>query len=140
MAAKELITEIQIQASTEKVWQILTDFARYPEWNPFIRSLTGNVSEGNKIEAHIDTMRFRPRVLAFQKNREFRWLGHLFFPGIFDGEHRFQLIENADGSTRFIHSEKFGGILVGLLSKKLDTETKAGFEAMNKKLKEIAEK
>lgn len=140
MAAKEIITEIQIQASPEKVWNILTDFARYPEWNPFIKSLTGNVSKGNRIEAHIDTMRFKPTVLAFEKNREFRWIGHLLFRGIFDGEHRFQLIANADGSTRFIHAEKFGGILVGMLSKKLDNETKAGFESMNRKLKEIAEK
>jgi uncharacterized protein YndB with AHSA1/START domain len=34
---KELHTEIEIDASAERVWDILTDFASYPQWNPFIR-------------------------------------------------------------------------------------------------------
>ena len=27
-------TEITLPASPEKSWKVLTDFARYPEWNP----------------------------------------------------------------------------------------------------------
>ncbi|WP_228479091.1 SRPBCC family protein [Flavobacterium soyangense] len=34
-------------------------------------------------------MTFKPKVLAFETNKEFRWLGHLLFPGLFDGEHKF---------------------------------------------------
>jgi uncharacterized protein YndB with AHSA1/START domain len=36
---KELHSEIEIDASAERVWAILTDFASYPRWNPFIRSI-----------------------------------------------------------------------------------------------------
>lgn len=140
MATKELITEIQIQASPEKVWSILTDFAQYPEWNPFIKSISGNVAVGNTIEVQIVNMKFKPKVMVFQKNKEFRWKGRLLFPGIFDGEHRFEIIANPDGTSRFIHAEKFDGILVGMLRKKLDRETQPGFEAMNQKLKAAAEK
>jgi len=81
----------------------------------------------------------RPAVLAFDQNRELRWLGNLFVSGIFDGEHIFQLLKNEDGSTTFIHSEKFKGILVGLMVKKLDTEIRAGIEDMNRALKEQVE-
>ena len=37
------------------------------------------------------------------------------------------------------HSATVSGILVSLAAKKLESETKPGFEAMNKKLKELAE-
>ena len=34
---KELRSQIEIEAPADRVWQVLTDFATYPEWNPFIR-------------------------------------------------------------------------------------------------------
>jgi uncharacterized protein YndB with AHSA1/START domain len=43
--AKEIKTEILINASPDKVWAILTDFDNYPSWNPFITSLKGEVKE-----------------------------------------------------------------------------------------------
>ena len=85
-------------------------------------------------------MTFKPTILAFEKNKEFRWLGHLLFPGLFDGEHKFELIDNKNGTTTFIQSEKFKGILVPLFAKMLDNSTTDGFTQMNKKLKELAEK
>jgi len=30
---KQLRTEIKIKASPEKIWAVLTDFAKYPDWN-----------------------------------------------------------------------------------------------------------
>lgn len=142
--AKEIKTEIQIAASPEKVWAILTDFEAYPTWNPFIKSLTGDVNVGNTITARIEPpkangMTFKPKVLAFEANQEFRWIGHLLVPGLFDGEHRFQLIDNGNGTTTFIQSEKFKGILVPLFKKMLDINTVNGFNEMNQKLKEIVE-
>jgi Polyketide cyclase / dehydrase and lipid transport len=38
---KEIHTEIEINAPGESVWRALTDFAAYPEWNPFIRRVEG---------------------------------------------------------------------------------------------------
>jgi hypothetical protein len=142
--AKEIKTEIQINATPERVWAILTDFDAYPTWNPFIKSLTGEVKVGNTITARIEPpkakgMTFKPKVLTFEANQEFRWLGHLLIPGLFDGEHRFQLIDNGNGTTTFIQSEKFKGILVPLFKKMLDINTVNGFNEMNQKLKEIVE-
>jgi hypothetical protein len=143
--AKELKTEITINATPEKVWAILTDFKNYPIWNPFIKSLTGNVAVGETITARLEppkanAMTFKPKVLVFEKNKKFVWLGHLLFKGLFDGEHSFELIDNKNGTTTFIHSEKFKGILVPLFNKMLDNSTREGFILMNEKLKERAEK
>ena len=99
---------------------------------------------GNKITARIEPpeakgMTFKPKILIFETNKELKWLGHLLFAGLFDGEHKFELIDNENGTTTFRQSEKFKGILVPLFKKQLDNNTKKGFEAMNKKLKELAE-
>jgi len=139
MAKKEINTSINISASAQKVWSILTNFDDYENWNPFIKSIRGNVSQGQKIDVELDGMKFKPEVLVFEKEKEFRWKGALLFKGLFDGEHSFHIIDNGDGSVRFEHNEKFSGILVGLFAKKLDGETTDGFIAMNQALKEMAE-
>ena len=36
---KMVYTEIRINASIDKVWNVFTEFEKYPEWNPFIKSL-----------------------------------------------------------------------------------------------------
>jgi hypothetical protein len=84
-------------------------------------------------------MRFNPAVLSVRPERELRWLGHLFVPGIFDGEHYFLLEPIGEDGTRFTQGEKFSGLLVGILSGMLSS-TRAGFEAMNTALKLQAEK
>lgn len=136
---KELKTSIIINASKERVWNILLDFEKYSEWNPFIKSISGNPQKGEKLVADIGNMKFKPQVLVNTQYQELRWLGKLLFKGLFDGEHQFILTENKNGSINFGQNEKFSGILVRLFSKKLDIETKAGFEAMNKALKERSE-
>lgn len=141
----ELKTEILINATPEKVWAIFTDFNNYPNWNPFIKSITGDVKVGNTINARIEPpgasgMTFKPKVLAFYANKEFRWLGHLLIKGLFDGEHKFELIKNGNGTTTFIQSEQFSGILVPLFKKMLNNAIKNGFNLMNEQLKALAEK
>ncbi|MFD1294981.1 SRPBCC family protein [Lutibacter holmesii] len=136
---KQIHTSITINASKEKIWKILTDFDNYSKWNPFIKSVTGEVKTGNKIKIELQGMTFKPVVLTFTKNNELKWLGHFWFKGIFDGEHKFKLTDNGNGSTNFEQSERFSGVLVKLFSNKLDTNTKNGFEEMNKELKFQAE-
>jgi hypothetical protein len=141
----EIKTTIVINASPKQVWEKLTNFEEYPNWNPFIKSIKGNLAVGNTIIVRIEPpeangMTFKPKVLVYETNKEIRWLGHLLFPGLFDGEHKLELIDNENGTTTFNQSEKFSGILVFLFQKMLDKNTKNGFVLMNQKLKELAEK
>jgi hypothetical protein len=142
---KQLVTEIKINASPEKVWSILFNTQAYPAWNPFIPSLDGEFVEGKKIKVRLQPpgasgMTFKPVVRKVIPGSEIRWLGHLLFPGIFDGEHCFELKADGSGGTIFTQSERFGGILVPLLSKMIDGSTRKGFELMNERLKAEAEK
>jgi hypothetical protein len=42
-------TEIEINASTSRVWAILTDFPRYYEWNPFVTQAEGELRRGQEL-------------------------------------------------------------------------------------------
>lgn len=139
-----LKTQITINATPEKVWAILTDFNNYPNWNPFVTSLKGEVKVGNKITVRLEppdanVNNFKPTVTALETNKIFSWLGVLLFRGFFAGEHKFELTDNGNGTTTFTQSEDFIGILVPLFKKQLNNNTRRGYEAMNNKLKELAE-
>lgn len=142
--AKEIKTQIVINASPEKVWAVLAEIENYPQWNTFITSISGELSKGNKIMVNIappdaKPMKFKPKVLVYEENKEIRWLGKLILPRLFDGEHIFELIDNGDGTTTFVHREIFKGLLVPFLKKMLDNNTRHGFIEMNKNLKERVE-
>ena len=140
----ELNTEIEINASSETVWNLLTGTSRFPEWNPFIRRLQGELKVGQKLAVFIQptgarAMEFIPVVLKVEPNTELRWLGRLILPGLFDGEHVFQIEPLGSSRVRFRQREIFSGIFVPLLKNSLDTDTRRGFNEMNQKLKQLVE-
>ncbi|MDD2756297.1 MAG: SRPBCC domain-containing protein [Methanothrix sp.] len=139
---RTLQTEVVINASASNVWKVLIDFEAYPQWNPFIRQVTGTAEPGEKLAIRMhsggSTMTFLPTVLVVKPQRKLRWLGRLFIPGVFDGEHSF-VIESLDGNqVRLIQSEEFNGLLVPFSESRLD-ETERSFNEMNRALKERAE-
>jgi hypothetical protein len=136
-------SEIEIAAPAAPVWDVLTNMERYPEWNPFIREITGTLQVGERLSVRIQppggrAMTFRPTVRSFAPERELVWLGHLVIPGLFDGEHRFSIQPLEGDQVRFRQVETFRGLLVPLTQSML-TRTARGFEAMNRALKERAE-
>lgn len=139
MAHKHIKTTTTINATPQKVWQVLTNFAQYPSWNPFLKSIRGQMQVGSKITINAGGTTFKPTVLVYKPHKELRWLGSLFMKGIFDGEHSFTIHDNGNGTVTFKHEEQFNGLLVGLMAKKLDNEVKQGFEQMNARLKALAE-
>jgi hypothetical protein len=140
----QLRTEITMQATPERVWEVLTDFAAYPAWNPFIPRIAGPLAAGSRLDVQLQPpegrgMRFRPTVLAAAPPRELRWLGHLGIPGLFDGEHAFRIEPLGVDQVRFIQEERFSGLLAPLMMRFIERNTRQGFEAMNRALKVRAE-
>jgi hypothetical protein len=143
MATRRIETHIEINAPPRQVWALLTDFPRMPEWNPFIRSISGSLEVGSRLDVEIvppgkSGMRFKPAIVKLAPERELRWLGRVLLPGIFDGEHYFLLAPVEGDRTRFTQGENFNGFLVGLFGGTL-TATENGFRAMNEALKQRAE-
>lgn len=142
---KELRTQIEIGASADRVWEVLTDFSAFPDWNPFVRSAQGEPRVGEQLTVFLKPpkgmgMTFKPKVLKAEPGRELRWLGKLMMPGLFDGEHIFEIESTGDNTARLTQREEFRGVLIPLFSLMgVFKNTRAGFEQMNQALKERAE-
>ena len=140
---KELRTEIEIQTTPDKVWQVLTSLDRYPEWNPFIHHAIGKAKVGEKVDITFKSgskgMTLHCTVVKAEPNKELRWKYHVVLPILFSGEHSF-IIEQVEGNkVRFIDREIFNGLLVPMQAKDIDTNSRQGFEALDKALKARAE-
>jgi hypothetical protein len=139
----ELRTETEIDSPVDRVWHVLMDFNAYPEWNPFLRRIDGKAEVGSRLDVEIGAsgtrgMRFRPTVMSVVPNREFRWLGKVGIRGLFDGEHIFELAPMGSQSTRFVQRERFRGIFLPFLARRLEREVRRGFDEMNRALRERA--
>ena len=144
MLAHHLHTEIEIDAPTDVVWDVLVDLDHYPDWNPFIVEAVGTVAVGQRLTNRLQppggrAMTFKPVVTEVESGRSFEWLGRLGLPALVDGRHRFELRPTSSGATRRVHTERFGGLLGPLLRRSLDRNTVPGFEAMNEAMKQRAE-
>ncbi len=141
---EEIRTEIDIDAPPGEVWAVLSDLASYPEWNPFMRRVRGELKTGGRLEvvARVDdgpTLIFRPRLLRIDPPRELRWLGELPLPGLFHGDHRFRIEPLGDARSRFVQSEKFSGVLMPFMGWLL-RQNRTGYVQMNEALKARVER
>ena len=132
-------TSVDIDGSPQQVWATLTDFAEYPEWNPTLTGMRGDLEVGATLAFENDGMAFTPTVLDVDENRLLRWEGHVGVVGIFDGEHSFTLEALPDGRTRFTQSELFRGVAVLFTTETLHGETAPSFHAMNAALRDRVE-
>lgn len=141
---KHLETSIEINASREKVWSIITDFASFPEWNPFVVMAQGKAGKGERLHIRVAApnskpMEFKPTIETFEPNSELMWKGSLPIPGLFIGRHYFKVEDAGAGKVRLVHGEHFSGLLVPFLWKGIDTNVRKGYELMNQAVKERAE-
>ena len=141
---KNLRTEIIIQSTREKIWNILTDFNTYGEWNPFITEISGNMKVGEELKVTMSIegrapSTFKPIVLSVVENAKICWRGKLISPAIFQGTHYFTLEEIEAGKIRFEHGEIFKGVFAGMILSRIGEQTREGFEKMNLALKEKTE-
>ena len=118
MPSRTIDTTVDINADKDAVWDVLTDFASYKEWNPVMR-IEGVPEVDTKLVVHLTGagghgMTFKPKVLAATPGKELRWLGKLGLRGIAAGEHYFILTTDDDGTTRVNHAERYSGALLAL--------------------------
>ena len=142
---QEVRSEVEIHNYPESVWGILTDFATYEQWNPFINKIVGLPKQGEKVEIYIETpsgkkRRYSPRITKVEEGRELRWFGKSSLPGFLNAEHIFTIEELQPNHVRFVQREVFDGLMTRLFGKGFDKEIRQGFNEMNNALKKRAER
>ena len=136
MFTNEIRTEIEIEGMAQEVWDTLTDFESYHEWNTGFVRASGSARVGETLHITFSqkagrTMKMRPTVLVAEPRHELRWLGRLLLPGIFDGEHRFEIHENEPGRVTFVQHEEFRGVLVPFVRSMIEGTTLSMLERVN---------
>lgn len=137
---KEYCTRINIDAPVDKVWEILMDTKKYPEWDPYAEKIEGDIRLGSRIKAFskINPGRAFPvRVTKLEKNRRMVWQGGMPF-GLFKGVRTFCLESLESGTTEFSMKEVFSGPMFALIGKSIPDMTDP-FEKFAQGLKARAE-
>lgn len=140
MATETLESSIIIPVGSARIWAVLTDLANYGNWNPLMRSVKGSLQVGQKLTIYnkLPSGRMfyaKPKVTVLRENAELRWKSHLYFPGLYDAEHFFQIEELAANKVRVTHGERYTGILVKPILKNTKAEFETVFGKMSKALK-----
>jgi hypothetical protein len=138
---KSCHTKIIIHAPVSKVWNILLDVNRYPEWNPSVAKIWGTLKEGRFIFAHILPLKnvFPLQIISLKKEQELIWKGTLLSGEIMKGEHYYRLKDLGNGNTELQHGERFTGLASWLIPALLLSQMQANYKYHNEKLKIIAE-
>lgn len=139
-----LAAEIEIEAPESIIWEVLSDLESYSQWNPFLRSATGKVEEGSRVELFIKPPRAKgtyisPRIVLVEEGKGFSWRNNMLIPGLFDTEHYFIIDPIDDTRCRFVQGEEVSGVLSIPILWLIGGATRRGMERMNEALKAMCE-
>jgi hypothetical protein len=123
-------TQILINASKERVWDVLTDIDAWGLWNPFIPGISGGLGPGDPIRLSVKALRgftidLSARISRVEPYHYLSWSGP-DIPFIFGNEHFFEINPAGPSKTLFIHGEIFSG-LVGFF---MHAVIKVGFSGL----------
>jgi len=136
----QITATVEIAATPEHVWAVLSDLASYPQWHPVFRSVTGQLAAGSKLTittTHPVSERAitaRVKVLAVEPASELRWVSNL---GIYRSDRHFILRPDI-GGTLLEQTATYRGLLVRFPAKTI-ARIQESFEAINEAVKRQAE-
>lgn len=134
-----------IQAPIERVWSILIDLERYPEWSPFVIKVDGTLTLGTMLGLHVAMTPGKKPLLQWEKlskreeGRELSWGTVMGHPLLLRAERYQRLTRLSDNETRYETSDDFEGALVPLVFALYRAKIQTGFDATAIALKKRAE-
>ncbi|MDF3065614.1 MAG: hypothetical protein K0R38_1215 [Polyangiaceae bacterium] len=143
MPKTELRSEVEIHAPASHVYGVLTDFAHYQEWNPYLTEVSGELLVGQKLRLGLSlpegsAYELQADVTHITPNEALRWVGRFWSSSLLQLEQSFTLSEPRPGVTRVLQGQDFSGFLLRFAGKGL-TQAARGAVYMNQALKKRAE-
>lgn len=129
-----------IAAIPQVIWDLLVDAPGYPDWNPAVISVEGEIVEGSPI-ALTSTVnpkrKFKLNVSEVHAPNHMVWSDGMPL-GLFKGVRTFDVTGNDDDTSEFRMVEEFSGLLEPLISKSIPDQTES-FEQFADGLRAAAE-
>ena len=136
-------SEIEIDAPAERVWEILRDFDRYGEWNPFTPRVETTLELGAPVHLSVRLVGERPlhRVEYMTRNQPYTlgWEMKLGARFLLHAERVQTLTPVGRDRTRYVTEDCFTGWLRPLVLGLLGGAMQRGFDDCALALKKAAE-
>lgn len=143
MQPLHLRAETEIEASPDRVWQVLLDVNAYGEWNPLYAGLSGDWATGSTVAVRMSLpegaeLAFDAQVTRHAHAEELRLRTVVFRPWLLLREQFFQVRPIPTDRCRFVQGADVSGILLRLGGKTPERLAR-GFVYMNQALKRRVE-
>ena len=132
-----------VTAPRTLVWNLLTDFEDYADWNPYIVRARGDARKGaraSELRLELDKgelEKFECHVLDVKARRKLRWRCRTHgIPGVLDREQTFHVLPLGPDRVQLMYDGRFEGLFQPFTD--LD-HLKQGYRRMTRALKERAE-
>lgn len=134
-------TSVIINCSLETLWNELVNFSEYPNWNPIVGDLKGELKVGNTISTFIVPLNktYFPKLLVCTPHIELTWQGVRGAKWLMAGKHYYRMEKITDNETKLYHGEYFTGLLSPLISNRLLDKMRLAFLHHNELLKQRIE-
>lgn len=137
-------TTFAVDAPAERVWEVLTDFDRWPEWNPSVPSIEGEPRVGSTVALTLampgrPSAKVKAKLTEVVPGRRLVWDGHVGADRLFAGHREFLIDPQPDGTVLFTHFEDVSGLLFPLFRAFMGGAIRRHHEGLNDAVKERAE-
>lgn len=140
-----VFTEIEINASTEEVWSVLTDWKKLEQWSSsFVGISADKMVMGERFMVYFKipisgkTVEFERVCTAYEEGKRFSWSGELSSHGCTDN-HIFTLETTSIGTTLFKQEDGIHGSFSKLINFLSKIHMQSMYEKFNRQLKERVE-
>jgi len=137
-------TSFEINAPATRVWEILTDFPSYPQWNPQIPWASGKIEEGARVNLRLvlpgrPAMDLSAIIEQVRPGELLTWRGHVGAPWFFEGFRKFEIQPIASARVRVTHVEDIHGLAAPLFAVVMGDPVAQSQRALNDALRARAE-
>ena len=136
-------TRIGVQASPEVIWAVVSDLARWGEWNPIYSQASGEIRIGSTLALTLTRpgqppQDIRPVVLDWVPGEQLHWRLSML-GGLVRTTRYIEIEKLAETSCIVSNGEYFAGVMAPSLVRRVGRSLNRGFREMNEALKIRAE-
>ena len=134
---------VEIEAPAARVWDILVDFERYGEWNPFTTRVEAGLEIGSPVMLHVRLGRLKrrqpERIEAVEPPHLLAWGTTMGHPVLLSALREQRVEPLSETRCRYLTTDATSGLLTPLVALLFGRLIRQGFNDMAAALKARAE-